>query len=143
MLTNIKSLYFIEKIFSKIDVKIKLKIIKYNKSLQNTLFINIINYKIFSKKYIIYDSKGIGKEYFGYDNALLYEGEYLNGERNGKGKEYDSFNYIKHITYEGEYKKGKRSGKGREYEANGIIRFEGEYLNGKKMVEGKNIMKEI
>ena len=31
MLTNIKSLYFIEKIFSKIDVKIKLKIIKYKK----------------------------------------------------------------------------------------------------------------
>ena len=113
MLTNIKSLYFIEKIFSKIDVKIKLKIIKYNKSLQNTLCINIINYKKFSKKYIIYDSKGIGKEYFGYDNALLYEGEYLNGERNGKGKEYDSFNYIKHITYEGEYKNGKRNGKGR------------------------------
>ena len=111
MLNNIKSLYFIEKIFYKIDIKIKLKIIKYNKSLQNTLCINIINYKIFSKKYIIYDSKGIGKEYFGYDNALLYEGEY--GERNGKGKEYYSFNYIKHITYEGEYKNGKRNGKGR------------------------------
>ena len=140
MLNNIKSLYFIEKIFSNIDEKIKLKIIKYNKSLQNTLCINIINYKIFNRNYIIYDSNGIGKEYFGYDSYLLYEGEYLNGERNGKGKEYDSFDYIKHIKYEGGYKNGKRNGKGREYEPNGNIRFEGEYLNGKKNGKGKEYL---
>ena len=39
------------------------------------------------------------------DGKLEFEGEYLNGERNGKGKEYDS---------------------------NGILKFEGEYLNGKE-----------
>ena len=63
-----------------------MKIIKYNKSLHNTLCININNYKRFSKKYIIYDSKGIGKKYFVYDNALLYEGEYLNGKEMEKVK---------------------------------------------------------
>ena len=32
--------------------------------------------------------KGYIKEYE-YDKKLSFEGEYLNGERNGKGKEYD------------------------------------------------------
>ena len=31
---------------------------------------------------------GNGKEYILNTNALLFEGEYLNGKRNGKGKEY-------------------------------------------------------
>ena len=45
--------------------------------------------------------------------TLLYEGEYLNGEWNGKGKEYGFDGKIK---FEGEYLKGKRwSGKGKEY----------------------------
>ena len=48
---------------------------------------------------------GIGKEYN--DNGeLLFEGEYLNGKRNGKGKEY--------------------------YWDTGKLIFEGEYLNDKK-----------
>ena len=29
----------------------------------------------------------IGKEYNGYDDLLLFEGEYLNGQRIGKGKD--------------------------------------------------------
>ena len=43
---------------------------------------------------------------------LIYEGEYLNGKRNGKGKEYYNNNQLK---FEGEYLNGKRSGKGIEY----------------------------
>ena len=31
---------------------------------------------------------------------LIFEGEYLNGERNGKGKEYDKYG---RIIFEGEY----------------------------------------
>ena len=38
--------------------------------------------------------------------------------------------------YEGEYLNGKRNGKGKEYYKNGKLIFEGEYLNGKKW-EGK------
>ena len=49
--------------------------------------ISLINYKIFSGKYIIYEKNGKGKE-INYDGYLIYEGEYINGERNGKGKEY-------------------------------------------------------
>ena len=88
MLKNIKSLYFIKFIFVYVDEKQKLKIVKSNKRLQKNIGISIINYKFFTGKYIIYESNRIGKEYYGYDNILIFEGEYLNGKRNGKGKEY-------------------------------------------------------
>ena len=39
---------------------------------------------------------------------LEFEGEYLNGERNGKGKEY----YNGKLEFEGKYLNGKRNGKG-------------------------------
>ena len=100
MLKNIKSSYFIKFIFAHVDEKQKLKIVKFNKSLQNTLNITIINYKFFSERYIIYESNGIGKEYNGYDDRLNFEGEYLNGKKNGKGKLY-SFN--KKLLFEGTF----------------------------------------
>jgi len=53
---------------------------------------------------------------------LLFEGEYLNGMRNGQGKEYDEDGYLK---FEGEYKNGKQNGKGKEYRY-GELKFEGE-----------------
>ena len=99
MLENIKSSYFIKIIFSYLDEKTKLKLMKYNKCLQNKININLINYKILSGRYIIYESNGTGKEYNGYDDDLIFEGEYKNGERNGKGKEYDCFD---NLIYEGE-----------------------------------------
>ena len=58
----------------------------------------------------------------------MFEGEYLNGERNGKGKEYNKDN----LEFEGEYLNGERHGKGKEYYDNGRIKFEGEYIKGKK-----------
>ena len=56
-------------------------------------------------------------------------GEYKNGERNVKGKEYD---YKNNLRFECEYENGERNGKGKEYDYNGKLLFEGEYLNGKK-----------
>ena len=47
--------------------------------MQKNLDINIINYKFFSGRYIIYESKGFGKEYYGDDDTLIFESEYLNG----------------------------------------------------------------
>ena len=46
----------------------------------------------------------MGKEYY-FNNNLEYEGEFLNGKRNGRGKEYNE---------------------------NGELIFEGEYINGEK-----------
>jgi len=136
MLKKIKSSYFIKLIIAFVDEKQKLKIIKYNKSLQKNFDISIINYKLYTGKYIIYESNGFGKEYDGEDDTLLFEGEYLYGERNGKGKEYDDY-YYGNLKYEGEYMNGKRNGKGKEYDCDGILKFEGEYLNGERNGKGK------
>ena len=74
------------------------------------------------------EKNGIGNEYDDY--KLVFEGEYLNGKRNGKGTE---FGYYGKLEFEGEYKEGKRNGKGKEYDPfNGKLIFEGEYLNGEK-----------
>ena len=59
-----------------------------------------------------------------YNNGKLeFEGEYLNGKRNGKGKEYDDFDG--RLIFEGEYLNGKRHGKGKEYKDGELI-YEGE-----------------
>ena len=81
MLKNVKSIYFIQKIFTFVNDYPKLKLVKYNKSIQKNINISIINYIHFRGKYIIYESKGRGKEYDSYDDSLVYEGEYLNGKR--------------------------------------------------------------
>ena len=112
LIENIKSFDVIKKIFSNLDEKIKLKSIKNNKKIQNIIHINLNNYKIFSGRYIEYETKGKGKEYNYWSGQLEYEGEYLNGKRNGKGKEY---NWNGKLKFEGEYLNGKRNGKGKEY----------------------------
>ena len=65
--------------------------------------INLINYKYFRERYIIFEGNRKGKEYYFYN--LIFEGEYLNGKRNEKGK---------------------------EYYPNGNLKFEGEFLNGNR-----------
>ena len=154
MLQNIKSYYLIKFIYTFVEEVQKLRLVRYNKSIQNNLDISIINYKFFKGNYIIYESNGIGKEYYGYNDTLIYEGEYLNGKRNGKGKEYDKYNG--ELIFEGEYLNGKEwngtrydensnityklnndmNGKGKEY-YKGKLEFEGQYLNGKRHGKGK------
>jgi len=69
--------------------------------------------------YILSNGKGLMKEYV-YDDILIYEGEYLNGKRNGKGKEFIPNNRSSLyprclLKFEGEYVNEKRNGKGKEY----------------------------
>ena len=127
ILENVKSKYILKKIFSYLDVMTKLKIIKYNKSLQNKINIRLIHYKGFSGGYIKFKKTGFGEEII--DNYLIYEGQYLDGKKNGKGKEYNKMGKIK---FEGEYLNGKRNGKGKEFDIKHKLIFEGEYLNGKR-----------
>ena len=95
--------------------------------------------------------KGIEKEYDEDTEKLIFECEYANGERNGKGKEYDKYNG--ELLFSGTYLNGKRNGKGEEYkfipckksiyeqsyfsylsklDSKNIIIFSGEYLNGER-----------
>ena len=104
MLKNIKSSYFIKLIYTFVEEVQKLKLVRYNKSMQKNLDISIINYKFFKGNYIIYESNGKGKEYSGYNDKLIFEGEYLNGKRNGKGKEYSGYDNT--LIFEGEYLNG-------------------------------------
>ena len=83
--------------------------------------------------YELNNGKGMVKEY-DKSGKLIFDGEYLNGKRHGKGKEYNcNFGNLK---FEGQYLNGKRQGKGKEYN-NGDLYFEGEYLNDKKNGIGK------
>ena len=52
-------------------------------------------------EYFLNTGKIYIKEYDEYNGTLRYEGEYLNGERNGKGKEYDEYNGT--LKFEGVY----------------------------------------
>ena len=63
---------------------------------------------------------------------LIYEGECLNGEKNGKGKEYHDL--LGNVIFEGEFSKGKRwKGKEKQYDNEGklILEVEVTYLDGK------------
>ena len=62
---------------------------------------------------------------------LIFEGEYVNGKKNGKGKEFYE-NNTPELKFEGEYLNDKRNGKGKEYYINGKLIFAGEYLNSKR-----------
>ena len=76
----------------------------------------------------INDKKWKGIEY-NYQGSIVFEQEYKEGEKNEKiiMKEY----YKKKLKFEGEALNGKKNGKGKEYFKNKLI-FEGEYLNGEK-----------
>ena len=84
--------------------------------------------------YEIKEGKGYIKEYNSKNNKLSFEGEYLNGERNGKGKEYHYING--QLSFEGEYFCDLKNGQGKEYYENGKLKFEGEYLYNYK-IKGK------
>ena len=107
--------------------------------------------------YELVNGKGKLIEYDNFDR-IIYEGEYLNGQKNGKGKEYKNgklifegeflngiqwngirkeYNWNDKLSYEGEYLNGQKNGKGKEYWDNGNLRFEGEYLNGERQEKGK------
>ena len=149
----IKSNVIFKKIFSFLNLNLKLDLIKYNKKIQNKFQIDINYYKKISGKYIKGKRNGKGKEYTLDKKYLIFEGEYLNGKRNGKGKEYYNNGNLK---FEGEYLKGKRlrgneynekgkliykidTEKGEEYYYNGKIRFKGQYI---KVKYGKDISME-
>ena len=152
-LRNIKSEYILKHIFSYINQKEKLNLIIYKKELQEKIGVNIEDYKKVSGKCRIIEKNGKGREYKLNTNELIFEGEYLNGKRNGKGKEYDD---EVNLIFEGEYLNGNKwngngydnknniaytlkNGNGliKEYYYNGELIFEGEYLNGKRNGKGK------
>ena len=103
---------------------------EYRKFLYKAIYLDDKLVRKLDKYYdelIIEEGTGIAKEYK--NEILIYKGEYYNGLRNGKGKEYDQEG---NLIYEGEFLRGEREGEGKEYNEYGKLIFEGEFLKNKK-----------
>ena len=88
------------------------------------------NGKLYFEGEYLYDKRWNGK---GYDLNDKVEFEIKNGK--GNVVIYDCEGNV----YKGEYLYGEKNGKGKEYNIYGHLIFEGEYLNGKRSGKGKNI----
>ena len=97
---EVKSSYIINSIFSHLNDIRKIKLVAFNKKYQNKFGIKIEDIKITSGKLKFAPWNGFGKEFCLESRKLIYEGEYLNCERNRKGKEY---NLEGELIYDGEY----------------------------------------
>jgi hypothetical protein len=139
-------------IFSFLSKKKTLKIISFNNKYQNKLGICLDDYKKLCEIYIDENRNGFGKILELKTKTTIFEGNFLNGKKNGKGKEY---NKNHDIIFEGIYLndikmsgngydengnnilKIEEGGKGKEYDYSGKLIYEGEYLNGKRNGKGK------
>ena len=125
----VRSRFILNKIFSFLDKKKKLIMIKYNKLYINFLGITIEQFQKESGRIKIDGINGYGKEYELEKMDLIFKGFYLNGKKNGKGEEFLNNKLI----FKGEYLNGKRNGKGKEYYYKRDIRLENEYFKDKIM----------
>ena len=142
----VKSNYILKVIFSLIWENKKFNLISYNKQIQKKLSVDIETFKKNCSRKIIETQEGNVREYLINSNILIFEGEYKNGKRNGKGKEYYNDQKLK---FEGIYLNGKKkngygydyndnifiaieNGNIKEYFFNGNSKFIGEYLEGKR-----------
>ena len=87
--------------------------------------------KIEGKPKNIFSDEEIEEDYGDFENVdengkILYE---LN-KGTGKVQEYNIYGFL---IFEGEYLNGLRNGKGKEYDQKDCLIFEGEYLNGEKI----------
>ena len=81
--------------------------------------------------YKLINGKGKITEY-DLNGNVIFEGEFLNGSENRKGKEY----FNGELVFSGEFVNGKRwNGNGKEYDRKKNLIFEGKYVNGKKISE--------
>ena len=144
---SICSLYLLKEIFSFLDETKKLNIIIYNQKLQKVFGVDKEYYKKISGKYRSIDKSGYGYEYELHTKKLIFQGKYLNGKKNGYGKELYSNGNLK---FDGEYLNGKRlQGKGynsegkfylemyqngitKEFYSWGLLKFYGQYLNDRR-----------
>ena len=136
MVNNIKSSLILKTIFNFMNESSKLKIVLYNKKIQNILKIDFIDYKRHSGKKIIFDENGIGSEYDCSSGQLIFKGKYFFKEKRKIGLEFKDDK----ISFTGEIRNGKKwEGEGSEYDSYGRLIYDGQYLSGKRDGIGKII----
>ena len=86
--------------------------------------------------YEIKNGTGFKKEYNGF-GSLIFEGNFLDGKRQGKGTEYNGEDVISSGNYINDKKNGYFT------EKNHLYKFEGEYLNNHKMKGKEYIWNEL
>ena len=89
MFEYINSKYILKEIFSYLREKLFLKIIAYNKRLQERCSIDIMNYKKNASIYIKKDEEGNSLIKSAKNNLTLYNGGYSNKQKNGLGIDYN------------------------------------------------------
>ena len=105
-------------------------------------YINGVKHEFFKEYNIEYievqllESQTIEKSEFYY---LEFEEQYINRERNGKGKENNIRNILE---FEGEYLNWKRNGKGEIYFKDSDLKIEVKYIKG-KIKYGKEYIKDF
>lgn len=166
MLENINSVYILQWIFSFLKETKTLKIISTNNSLKEKFSVDIIEYKKFAKKYVIKDKNGNYEIKSPINNIVYYEGGYINGKKNGYGKEYklmrfrysdffrqnelylkeininnledmEKSEYFKNIRFIEESKKDILNNKGDGFLYYINLEYEGEFKNGLHIGRGK------
>ena len=130
---NNKSAYIFKKVFSFLCEKAKLLLINYNKKIQKELNINIESFKKESQRYRIILKNGKGQEFLINTRYLIFEGEYKNGKKHGKGYEYY---YNNNLEQDDKYLKWEKREQKRNNYFKGNLKFKGEYFEGKK-ISGK------
>ncbi len=105
-INNIKSIYLLKKVFSLVDEKIKLLLLNHNKKIQKKLKIDIERFKKLSQRYRIILENGICREFLINTNYLLFEGEFKDGKKHGRGYGYY---YNKDLSLDEEYLNWQKS----------------------------------
>ena len=83
---------------------------------------------------------GQGKSHYG--NGDMYEGQFLDGKKHGKGRMIWNLKPGQPFlhAYEGDWKHDQMTGFGREQLASGDV-YEGEFWNGRRHGKGRLVMK--
>ena len=123
--SKISSFVIFKRVISFLCEKAKLSLIKQNKKIQKALNIDIEYFKKVSQRYRIIQENGKRQEFLINTNYLIFEGEYKNGKKHGKGYEYY---YNNNLEQDDKYLKWEK----REQKINnyfkGNLKFKGEYF---------------
>lgn len=79
---------------------------------------------------------GMGKEYFG-SGKLSYEGAFFNGKRHGRGIAYRVASTPKALLYQGDFEDGEFCGIGKYYSPKGMLEYEGMFSHGRRHGSGR------
>ena len=105
---------------------------KYQKEIHFNSKEKIISQYEYYYHFNIIKSYGNKNKYDSNKEKIILEVDYIydiDGNKKGKGKEYDSEGYL---VFKGEYKNGKRNGEGIIFDINKKIIFKGEFEDDKK-----------